>query len=853
MAKAAPIGSLLRPVRWILALFATASCAISRTPPNPDHDGTRSSTLFDGFDAEVRGDLDTALAAYTDAGRRGSARSVPLAMGARVSAQLQDRPAARRMFEAAELAYQAEAGRSVTTATVMSLFHGGTTFEWLGRSRVAVASRIGVSVLGVDEGRVEYLFQVPGPALPPISPENVDDTALTRPTPLVAFIDNGAHGVRVWNYLERRQILSAPGVNGSFVELALAPGGTVVWGHDDAFSIWAPSGLFSALQGLHAARPAPEPGNLREVQSLSPSAPATRAECCALTSKPIASPDGARIAAGSECGQLCVWDSASGSLQAHLDLQDIGSIRSVCWSRDGGLLAGADNDGRVVAIDGLGNVKTRFRRAEPVRALAFSPDGTALATVEDRSMTTSVMELAPQRERWISVGHGSNPGAAAEWSPDGSALAVQWTGSGGVVLRRANDGTLTSGAMQFQSEPKRVQFLLGGGLVVESSSETRFWGTASRAIARRPATAETPTGENPRNRWHSKTTPVAFSPDGSRSAIGSDDGVLEIFDSATGSLLVDRTLLSTPDAIYGIVSVQFLGPARLLVVTGDAGNVLICDSRSGEVLTRVRTGRGDWANIVADQNGQRLAASGAAGGVAVWDVPRWKRLFRLPEARKPLRFSTDGSRLVVSEAGGGSLVSVSTGAVVRRLDHLLPDRSSEVAISKEGDVLAAGTCAGEKEGDVRAVCAWDASSGEERLRVAYDSSYDTPVSVALSADARWLAVAQPRGADVQLWDLVSKSQAASLGGLGDPHRDGAYVRATDGRVDFVGPDAPKVETLIMCSLGDVAVSFAACRERFLTSGLLPLLFAGSVTPAGPASSISGSAPPPRTTLRRRSP
>ena len=76
-----------------------------------------------------------------------------------------------------------------TTAALISVFQGGKAFEWLGRRRVAIASSIGTSVLDVDEDRVEYVFQVPGPD-PSLSLSlSARDVALTRPAPFIEFVD----------------------------------------------------------------------------------------------------------------------------------------------------------------------------------------------------------------------------------------------------------------------------------------------------------------------------------------------------------------------------------------------------------------------------------------------------------------------------------------------------------------------------------------------------------------------------------------------------------------------------------------------------------------------------------------
>jgi WD40 repeat protein len=149
-----------------------------------------------------------------------------------------------------------------------------------------------------------------------------------------------------------------------------------------------------------------------------------------------------------------------------------------------------------------------------------------------------------------------------------------------------------------------------------------------------------------------------------------------------------------------------------------------------------------------------------------------------------------------------------------------------VALSESGEARAAGGCKDPFDQVYpREICVWDAQSDRELLRIRYESLYEHPVSVAFSDEARFLAVAQPKRGEVELWDVVTRRQIGSVGALSRPGLDGAFVRAIDGRVDFVGHDAPRMEARLLCRLGAMAVNFMACRDRFLAPGLLPRILA----------------------------
>jgi WD40 repeat protein len=272
---------------------------------------------------------------------------------------------------------------------------------------------------------------------------------------------------------------------------------------------------------------------------------------------------------------------------------------------------------------------------------------------------------------------------------------------------------------------------------------------------------------------------------------------------------------------HRIEAMQFIG-GRIATVIDRLATISMRDPTTGLEVVRLEGAAGDVVSLVADPTGHRVATGAASGTVTVWDVDEGRRLFRRSNARRPLRFSREGRRLVVIEGDRGAVLDADTGARLSSLDALHPERALDAALTGGGEVLAAGPCVDAlTPGEPHAVCVWDAASGIERIRMPYGWVSEHPPAVALSDDARWLAVAQPLAGDVELWDVGSRRQQASVGTFWNPSLDGAYVRAGDGRVDIVGRDRTTMEAFLMCRLGDVAVNFIACRDRFVVPGLLP--------------------------------
>jgi WD40 repeat protein len=127
---------------------------------------------------------------------------------------------------------------------------------------------------------------------------------------------------------------------------------------------------------------------------------------------------------------LGVWDTATGKQRASLAETTTGFVRSMSFTRDGGILAFSDDDGRVRLWDvRTGQLRTVSpeRRGE-VAALAFNPDGRTLASagwIGADAESTGFIELwdVATRPKKTQL-HGHSKGVfAVSFSPDGRLLA----------------------------------------------------------------------------------------------------------------------------------------------------------------------------------------------------------------------------------------------------------------------------------------------------------------------------------------------------------------------------------------------------------------------------------------------
>ena len=276
---------------------------------------------------------------------------------------------------------------------------------------------------------------------------------------------------------------------------------------------------------------------------------------------------------------------------------------------------------------------------------------------------------------------------------------------------------------------------------------------------------------------------VAFSPDGRILAIGSDNNVIQLWDTGTGKHL--KTFI----AHVGYVDILAFSPdGHTLMSVGTQENALrVLDVDTGRRLkTNKWNSNEPLINITSNANGRMLAASGyvAGGGIHLWDV---STSFTKPEHLKffsghrvpvdVIAFSPDGSTL----ASGSSMdrtIRLWDAATGEHLETLIGHNSGILSLdfSPDGRVLASGS-----DGEIRL---WNASTGQHLQTLA---GYTADVScVSFSVDGRILAGGSD--GEIRLWDAITGRHVKTL--LVD-----GYVRG----IDF-SPDGRRLASAVAGSL-----------------------------------------------------
>jgi WD40 repeat protein/tetratricopeptide (TPR) repeat protein len=495
------------------------------------------------------------------------------------------------------------------------------------------------------------------------------------------------------------------------------------------------------------------------------------------------SADGTRILTGSIEQAVNVWDARTRKLL--LEAKGMMSDESsVAFSPDGKRIVAGRMEGTARVLDartgavllelkGRPQVANTFYMITGVLCVAFSPDGTRIATggtADSANAEASVWDARTGAELLSLKGHTSRVMSVA-FSPDGTRV-ITGGDDGTVKVWDARSGTPRlelegiTGSVCAAFSPDGTRIITGTDQWNPNGGEAKVWDArtgrpqlvlkgikgAVKAVAfskdgTRIATGgggTAPTGDNKpaATVWDARTgaplaelqglkEPVnsaAFSPNGTRivtaaARVQRGGAELKVWDAKTGTVLLD---LTQKEAFGGMLMgerggfVAFSPDGQRFVAGGMHGpnglpkEVKVWDASTGTVQVEMKGNKFPVLSMAFNKDATRIVTGNSGKTATVWDAETGTALVDLKGHTGSVfsvAFSPDGERVVTGSGDRTVRVwDVRTGATLAELKGHT-DAVMSVSFSADGTrLLTASGLVGNKPGEVYV---WDARTGKE--------------------------------------------------------------------------------------------------------------------------------------------
>lgn len=479
-------------------------------------------------------------------------------------------------------------------------------------------------------------------------------------------------------------------------------------------------------------------------------------------------PDGGTLASAGADGAVVLWDTGAGRVLGTLAGTPVGA-NAVAFNLRGDMLATAGDDAQVRLWDPASRRPLGAPLAgaqQPLRALAFAPDGSSLAAGGGGEVVRwgelVVWNLADRGHPRVPADAAAatvhaQPITAVAYSPDGRTLASA-SADGVLVLR---DAANLQVKRQAEGYPFTSIAFSRDGSILASGGHSRI---GTRSIVKLPygLVAWDMASGSP----HPIAPPqeaddigsVAFG-EGRLLATGGLDGQLSLWTGVGQEQAASQRL---PGHRVNLTSVQFSPDSRRLASADAEGRLILRDLDQGAPLQRVLSestgqaaaGRNPFymiQGLAVSGDAKMLASEGPGGKVIVWDaaagVPQ-RELAARPSQELSLAFAPGGKTLVADTSDGLRLWDAASGEPLGApISHL--GRVDARSFSDDGKLVALAM-------PDRSVVLWDIAA-RAAAGAALTGLASEPIGLAFSPDGKRLAAAGKDGS-VLVWD-VAKRQA----------------------------------------------------------------------------------------------
>ncbi len=468
------------------------------------------------------------------------------------------------------------------------------------------------------------------------------------------------------------------------------------------------------------------------------------------------SPDGTRIATGSDDTIIKLWDAVTGQEIGTLSPNQ-GQVNVVVFSPDGIRIASAGSDNTIKIHDlHSGKISASLEGHENyITAVAFTPDGKQLVSI---GFDATVKRWDADTWQEVSTFRIGESVVDVAFSPDGTRLVScvnrgihLWDATTGQELARRDNAVMWPHSVAFSPDGMKIA-AAGYGVITLWNVELtqKLW-----------------TGDGKMGWVHN----LSFSPDGARIAsTGEIDILLGIWD--VGSGLQITPLVGHGSSVAGVA----FSPdgTRLASVSADK-TLRLWDAQTGEKTTSIRAHSAKVHSLAFSNDGARLASVSNNGTFKLWNVETYQETVVLngvdprPMEARCVAFSPNDKYVAFGGADQSvRLIDGKTGTELKSL-HGHESWICGIAFSPDSKRVVSG-------GDDQTVRIWDIDSGEEIATLKGHSGRVN--SVSFSPDGTYVLSASQDGT-TRLWDSNSGQEIRSMEPNGLHVFDAAF--SPDGR------------------------------------------------------------------------
>nr|WP_317891623.1 WD40 repeat domain-containing protein [Tolypothrix sp. PCC 7601] len=484
------------------------------------------------------------------------------------------------------------------------------------------------------------------------------------------------------------------------------------------------------------------------------------------------SSDGQKLASGSEDKTIKLWDMTTGKLLQTFNGHS-GLIKTIALSNDGEKLASGNDDKTIKLWDvSTGKLLQTFSgHSDVVNSVAFSSDGEKLAS-GSKDKTIKLWDVSTGKLLQTFNGHSQSVNSVA-LSNDGKQLA---SGSSDNTIKLWNfSNSKVPQTLSGHSNPvNSVAFSRDGKQLLSGSNDKtiKLWDVTTAKLL------QTLSGHR------EAVNSVAFRGDGQQLVSGSNDHTIKLWDVTIGK--VQQTLPSDSNANSGheawVNSFAFSSDGKQLVSGSNDDTIKLWDVTTGQLLQTLNGHRGAVNSVALSSDRQKLASGSDDKTIKLWDITTGQLLQTFPSETnannghrdwvKSVAFSPDGKQLASgSKDKTIKIWDVHTGKLLHNFRGFFVfltsghrDSVNSVTFSPDGKQLASGS-------NDNTIKIWDVTIGKllQTLpgeRYANSGHLDWVNTVAFSPDGKRLASGSNDNT-IKIWELSTGRVLQTLNGHSD--------------------------------------------------------------------------------------